>query len=92
MPELHQTLLPHLDPVSSQSPLGAQGRTKDTRALWTVSTGDYTHAHCELEVLTALKADMRNITILVPTQPSVGLQSIYINCDCIYCLCVVGQK
>lgn len=75
-------------PVSSQSPLGAQGHTKDIHALWSVSTG----APCELELLTALKADMRNITILVPTHPSAGLQNIYINYGYIYCLCVVGHK
>lgn len=46
----------------------------------------------ELELLTALTADMRNITILVPTHPSAGLQNIYINYGHIYCLCVVGQK
>lgn len=75
-------------PVSSQSPLGAQGHTKDIHALWSVSTG----APCELELLTALKADMSNITILVPTHPSAGLQNIYINYGYIYCLCVVGHK
>lgn len=49
-------------------------------------------AHGELELLTALKADMRNITILVPTYPSAGLQNIYINYGYIYYLCVVGHK
>lgn len=88
MLKLNQASIPHLGFVSSQSPLGGQGHAEDTHAplVWA-----RIQAHCELELLTAPKADMRDRTVLVPTRLSVGLQNIYINYDSIYCLCVVGQ-
>lgn len=94
MLKLHQNQnLPHVSFVSSQSPLGGRGHTKDTHAplVCVPLVQSHVHTHCELEPLTALQADMRDRTVPVPTHLSVGLQNIYINYDSIYCLCVVGQ-
>lgn len=90
MLKLQQTSFSHLDCLLPE-PFGAQGQTKDAHTPWSVSPGALMNAHCEVELLTALKADMRDITLLVSIRLSAGRQNIYINYNSIYCLCVVGQ-
>ena len=94
MQKQRQTSLPHLGFVTSQRPLGAKDTLRTdahTPLVCVPLVWARIHAHCELELLTVLEADMRDRTVLVLTQLPVGLQNIYINYSSIYCGWIGGQ-